>query len=242
MMYAVEMASWGMIYLPSFIKIGTGVQAISRFGLIFFRGSDGITNGRNLWCTPLRWLHAAFYNYQVSWRLVEAFKQYYDLVSDIWEVVMLVLLKGGIYDIRRWDGVMWHDIITKFHEDCYRRSSNIKIRSQIFERLWCGTVWKTDLTSMNTHECAFPTAHTVPEETTVARNWYGKHVSTAANIPATIDEPREAVFSLGSVPRLTLTEQETIFLQLQLRYLWVGSQPARTWTPEESTFFGAVTK
>jgi hypothetical protein len=28
MMYAIEMASCGMIYLPSFVKIGTGVQAI----------------------------------------------------------------------------------------------------------------------------------------------------------------------------------------------------------------------
>jgi hypothetical protein len=29
--YAVEMASRGMIYTSSFIKIGTGVQAILRF-------------------------------------------------------------------------------------------------------------------------------------------------------------------------------------------------------------------
>jgi hypothetical protein len=31
MIYAVEMASCGMKYLPSFIKIGTVVQAILRF-------------------------------------------------------------------------------------------------------------------------------------------------------------------------------------------------------------------
>jgi hypothetical protein len=31
MMYAIDMASCGMIYLPSFMKIGTGVQAILRF-------------------------------------------------------------------------------------------------------------------------------------------------------------------------------------------------------------------
>jgi hypothetical protein len=31
-----------------------------------------------------------------------------------------------IYDVRRWDGFMWHDILAKFHEDWYRRSSNIK--------------------------------------------------------------------------------------------------------------------
>jgi hypothetical protein len=48
-MYAVEMASCGMIYLPSFVKISTGVQAILRFCLRNLRGSNvGITNGRDL--------------------------------------------------------------------------------------------------------------------------------------------------------------------------------------------------
>jgi hypothetical protein len=36
-MYAVEMASCGMIYVPSFMKIGTGVQAILRFSMKFER-------------------------------------------------------------------------------------------------------------------------------------------------------------------------------------------------------------
>jgi hypothetical protein len=53
MMYAVEMASCGMIYLLSFMTIGTGVQVILRFCLINLRA------------------------------------------------VMLVLLKGGIYKLRR---------------------------------------------------------------------------------------------------------------------------------------------
>jgi hypothetical protein len=38
---------------------------------------------------------------------------------------MLVLLMGGIYDVRRWDAFMWHDILTKFNKDWYRCSSNI---------------------------------------------------------------------------------------------------------------------
>jgi hypothetical protein len=47
-MYAVEMASCGMIYLPSFMKIGTGVQAILRFCLRNLKGCDvGITDGRD---------------------------------------------------------------------------------------------------------------------------------------------------------------------------------------------------
>jgi hypothetical protein len=30
---------------------------------------------------------------------------------------------------------MWHDILTKFHEDWFRRSSNIKVQPQKFERM-----------------------------------------------------------------------------------------------------------
>jgi hypothetical protein len=50
---------------------------------------------------------------------------------------MLVLLIRGIYEVHRSDGFMQHDILTKFHEDLYGHSSNIKILSQKFERLLC---------------------------------------------------------------------------------------------------------
>jgi hypothetical protein len=40
------MASYGIIYIPSFIKIGIGVQAILRFCLGNLRGCNvGITDG-----------------------------------------------------------------------------------------------------------------------------------------------------------------------------------------------------
>jgi hypothetical protein len=48
MMYTIEMASGGMIYIPSFMKIGIGVQAILRFRLRNLRGCNVITDGRNL--------------------------------------------------------------------------------------------------------------------------------------------------------------------------------------------------
>jgi hypothetical protein len=49
MKYAVEMASGGMIYLPSSMKIATGVQAILRFCLSNLRGYNvGIIEGRDL--------------------------------------------------------------------------------------------------------------------------------------------------------------------------------------------------
>jgi hypothetical protein len=41
MMHTVEMALCGMIYIPSFMKIGIGVQAILRFRL-------SSLNGRNI--------------------------------------------------------------------------------------------------------------------------------------------------------------------------------------------------
>jgi hypothetical protein len=48
-MYVVDMAFCDMIYLQSFVKVGTGVQAILRFCLRNLRGCDvGITDGRDL--------------------------------------------------------------------------------------------------------------------------------------------------------------------------------------------------
>jgi hypothetical protein len=49
MKYAVEMASCGMIYILSFMKTGTGVQAILRFCLKNLRGCyNGISDGTDL--------------------------------------------------------------------------------------------------------------------------------------------------------------------------------------------------
>jgi hypothetical protein len=57
-MCAIEMASGGMIYVPSFMEIYTGIQAILRLCLRNLRGCDVcIIDGRDLRCTLLRWLH-----------------------------------------------------------------------------------------------------------------------------------------------------------------------------------------
>jgi hypothetical protein len=49
MKYATEMASSGMMYVPNFRKIGTGVQAILRFRLSNLKGGNvGIIYERNL--------------------------------------------------------------------------------------------------------------------------------------------------------------------------------------------------
>jgi hypothetical protein len=44
-------------------------------------------------------------------------------------------------------------------------------------------------------------------EVAIAKQWHGKHVSTAVNQHATIEELLEAVFSMQSVPRLYSEDQ-----------------------------------
>jgi hypothetical protein len=48
---------------------------------------------------------------------------------------MIALLMSGIYDVCRCDGFMWNDLLTKFREDRYRCSSNIKVLPQEYEWL-----------------------------------------------------------------------------------------------------------
>jgi hypothetical protein len=48
MKYTAEMASDGLIYIPSFMKIGTGIQAILWFCLNLRGCNVGITDGSDL--------------------------------------------------------------------------------------------------------------------------------------------------------------------------------------------------
>jgi hypothetical protein len=45
------------------------------------------------------------------------------------------IISGGTDDVRRCDGFIQHHILPKFREDWYRRSSNMKVLPQQFERL-----------------------------------------------------------------------------------------------------------
>jgi hypothetical protein len=63
MIYAVDMASCGMIYLPGFMKIAAGVKAILRFWLRNLKGCNAdITDGRG--CDEFIWHDIR--TYQVS--------------------------------------------------------------------------------------------------------------------------------------------------------------------------------
>jgi hypothetical protein len=54
-MYAVGMASCGMIYIPSFMKIAAGVQAIFGFRLRNLSSCNvGITDGKDLGSAPFK--------------------------------------------------------------------------------------------------------------------------------------------------------------------------------------------
>jgi hypothetical protein len=46
---------WQDIHTPNLLKIGTGIQAILRFCLRYLKWCNvGITDGRDLWCMPLK--------------------------------------------------------------------------------------------------------------------------------------------------------------------------------------------
>jgi hypothetical protein len=56
MILTVEMGSRDMIYLPSFMNIGTRVQAILRLGFRYLRGCGvGITDKSDTRLASLRW-------------------------------------------------------------------------------------------------------------------------------------------------------------------------------------------
>jgi hypothetical protein len=60
MKHAIQMASFGMIYPPIFMKISIGVQAILRSCFRKFRGCNiGITGGRDLCSMALKWPRVA---------------------------------------------------------------------------------------------------------------------------------------------------------------------------------------
>lgn len=40
--------------------------------------------------------------------------------TTIREYALLVLVTGWIYEIRHWDSHGWHDICTRFNNDCFR--------------------------------------------------------------------------------------------------------------------------
>jgi hypothetical protein len=51
----------------------------------------------------------------------------WNLKHKAWEINLEISPTTGIYELFGCDGLSWHPTHTKFHEDWYRRSSNIKM-------------------------------------------------------------------------------------------------------------------
>jgi hypothetical protein len=64
LMYATEMASGGMIHIPSLMMISSDIHVILRFCLSNLNDCNiCITDERDLWSASLRWLHVAWNTY-----------------------------------------------------------------------------------------------------------------------------------------------------------------------------------
>lgn len=73
--YIVESVLFGMVFIPSFITISSGVHVILRFlPQQFQRLQCWYYDGRDLLSVALRLPQTAWYIYQVSWRSVQAFR------------------------------------------------------------------------------------------------------------------------------------------------------------------------
>jgi hypothetical protein len=66
----------------------------------------------------LKWLHVAWYTYEVSWRLIQAFKQILRFyLRNLWGSNVGITDRKDLW-CRRSDGLGWHDIHTRHHKDC----------------------------------------------------------------------------------------------------------------------------
>jgi hypothetical protein len=114
--YTIQMASDGMIYVPSFMRTGSGILVLLR---LLPQQSDRphiITNGKDLWYITERWpqmawhIHAKFHDNQ--FRSSCNIKV---ITSRIWEAIVLVLLMRDLWCMPlRWTEVAWYINITSF--------------------------------------------------------------------------------------------------------------------------------
>jgi hypothetical protein len=101
MNYAIKMDSCGVIYLPSCMKIGTGIEALLRFLL---------HKSERPQCWYYWWWGFMIYGL----RLHDIRIKFHDdrcrhlrnirvITATIWEAIILLIATEGIYEVRRWD-------------------------------------------------------------------------------------------------------------------------------------------
>jgi hypothetical protein len=90
------MASCGVICITSFTNM---LQAFMQYLGFTSKISNTlilVLMMGNSWWTVLRWLHVAWYSYQVSRNLVNMWKEYWGLILASWMALMLVSFYAGI--------------------------------------------------------------------------------------------------------------------------------------------------
>jgi hypothetical protein len=98
------MASCGMIYILSFMKTGTGIQAIFKFHLSNLKCCDlGITAGRDLWCTPLKRAQVVWHMFQVPGWSFQAFNYHHGYYCNNLRGCNIGITIEGIW-VCHWDG------------------------------------------------------------------------------------------------------------------------------------------
>jgi hypothetical protein len=82
--YEVPHSGMIYIYIPCFMRIRKGAQAMLRFCSRNLRSCNvGITDLNDLWSAPFWWTSMAWYTHQVLWRLLQVFRQYSGVASKI---------------------------------------------------------------------------------------------------------------------------------------------------------------
>jgi hypothetical protein len=99
MRYAVEMASDGMISIPTFMKVGSGIEVILINLNTLWVSSVGFTDERDLGYMPMRWPQAHYIHTKFHDHPFRNSSNIKVITSTIWEAVMLVLFRGGIYEV-----------------------------------------------------------------------------------------------------------------------------------------------
>jgi hypothetical protein len=110
---------WHDTYIPSFMTIGSGIWVI--LGVLPQQNLRGysvvITDERDLWCTPLKWIMWHDIRTKFNADRFRHLSIITVITATIWVVVMLVLLIERIYEMCCWAGLRWHDVYRNFHED-----------------------------------------------------------------------------------------------------------------------------
>jgi hypothetical protein len=115
------------IYMSTFKVSWRLVRAFKQFCRLHLRKlkdcNVDITCGRKFWYKPLRCLHVAWYSYEFSGRLIQVLKQYCGFHHNNLMDVTLGFLMESKYEVHRWDGLRWHDIVT-YTSDTRQRPLN----------------------------------------------------------------------------------------------------------------------